>query len=139
MATRRKLPEQPQESLEQMVSLYSVNKDKIKVIEKVVNSYNSKIKDAMQALNLTEFVAGDIKASISVTQNEDFNELQAIEILRTSLPKEKFTDVVKTREYLDDNAFEKLVYNKEVDASILNPCRTPKNATVTLRIGKAKN
>ena len=78
------------------------------------------------------------KASISITPKEDFNELQAIEILRRALTPEQFSKCVKTREYIDDDEFEKMVYAHEVDASILTPATTPLEPTVTLRLGKVK-
>ena len=64
--------------------------------------------------------------------------MQAIEILRKSLTPEQFAKVVKTREYIDDDEMEKLVYAHEVDAEILAPAVTPKAPTVTLRLGKVK-
>lgn len=107
-------------------------------IKKIVTDLGSTIKQELQNRDLTEYVAGDIRASITITPNQDVNELQAIEILRKALTPEQFSKVVKTREYIDDDAFESLVYSKEIDADILMPAVTPKAPTVTLRLGKVK-
>lgn len=107
-------------------------------IKKVVTELGGTIKQELQNRNVTEFIAGDVRASITVTPNQDVNELQAIEILRKALTPEQFSKVVKTKEYIDDDEFEKLVYAHEVDAEILLPAITPKAATVTLRLGKVK-
>jgi hypothetical protein len=86
-----------------------------------------------------EFVAGDVKATITEKENEDFNDLQAIDILRKTLGPDEFAKAVKTREYLDQDGLEDLVFHNQLDASILNPCRTKKEPTITLRLGKVKN
>ena len=107
-------------------------------IKKVVTELGGAIKQEFQNRDVTEFIAGDVRASITITPNQDVNELQAIEILRKALTPEQFSKVVKTREYIDDDEFEKLVYAHEVDAEILMPAVTPKAPTVTLRLGKVK-
>ena len=138
MATRRNVNTQPKESLDDMIKIYAGKKEELDPLKKIVDEYGKKIKSEMTDRDLPEYTVGDVRASISVTPKEDFNELQAIEILRKSLTPEQFSKAVKTKEYLDDDAFEALVYNHEVDAAILNPCRIPKEPTVTLRLGKAK-
>lgn len=107
-------------------------------IKKIVTELGSTIKQELQNRDVTEFIAGDVRASITITPNQDVNELQAIEILRKALTPEQFSKVIKTREYIDDDEFEKLVYAHEVDAAILQPAVTPKAPTVTLRLGKVK-
>lgn len=138
MATRRIVNTRPKESLDDMILIYARKKEELDPLKKLVDEYGKKIKSEMTDRNLSEYTVGDVRASISITQKEDFNELQAIEILRKNLTPEQFRKVVKTREYIDDDAFEALVYNHEVDAAILNPCRIPKEPTVTLRLGKVK-
>lgn len=140
MATRRKLGigKMTDEELESAVLAYKDAKESEKAVKKAVSDYGTQIKEGLQNRNETEFIAGDIRAYITVTENSEVNELQAIEILRKSLTPEQFSKVVKTREYIDDDEFEKLVYAHEVDAEILSPAVTPKAPTVTLRLGKVK-
>ena len=107
-------------------------------IKQIVSELNDTIKTELQNRNETEFVVGDVRASITVTPRQEVNELRAIEILRKELTPEQFSQVVKTKEYIDDDEFERLVYAKEVDAEILTPAVTPLAPTVTLRLGKVK-
>lgn len=107
-------------------------------IKKIVTDLGGTIKQELQNRNVTEFIAGNVRASITVTPKQEVNELQAIEILRKALTPEQFSKVVKTKEYIDDDEFEKLVYAHEVDAEILIPAVTPLAPTVTLRLGKVK-
>lgn len=137
-STRRSVNQTPAETLEDMIRIYVGKKEELDPLKKQVDDYNKRIKGEMTNRDLREFEVDGIRASISITPKSDFNELQAIEILRKNLTPEQFSQVVKTREYIDDDAFESLVYNHQVDASILAPAETPKEPTVTLRIGKAK-
>ena len=127
------------ERLVEAVIGYKCAKTQEADVKKIIKTLGDDIKQEMQNRDITEFVANDIRATISVTANQDVNELQAIEILRKELSPEQFNKVVKTREYIDDDEFEKLVYAHEVDAKILLPAITPKAPTVTLRLGKVKN
>lgn len=140
MATRREvIPKKlTDEELASIVSSYHDAKEVEKKVKKDVSEFGGKIKEELQNRNITEFVAGDIRATITVTENSEVNELQAIEILRKALTPDQFSKVVKTREYIDDDEMEKLVYAHEVDAEILAPAVTPKEPTVTLRLGKVK-
>lgn len=138
MANTRRSVNHTAETLEDMIRIYVGKKEELDPLKKQVDDYNKRIKTEMTNRDLREFEVDGIKASISITPKSDFNELQAIEILRKNLTPEQFSKVVRTREYIDDDAFESLVYNHEVDAAILAPAETPKEPTVTLRIGKAK-
>lgn len=114
-------------------------KDEETSVKKQVKFLGDAIKEELQNRNITEFVANGIRATITITPNQEVNELQSIEILRQALTPEQFSKVVKTREYIDDDEFERLVYAHEIDAEILMPAITPKAPTVTLRLGKVKN
>ena len=140
MATRRNLDigKMTDAELESAVLAYKDAKESEKAVKKAVSDYGTQIKEGLQNRNETEFIAGDIRAYITVTENSEVNELQAIEMLRKALAPEQFAKVVKTREYIDDDEMEKLVYAHEVDAEILSPAVTPKAPTVTLRLGKVK-
>lgn len=125
-------------ALEAVILNYQDAKKEEGAIKKVVTDLGGTIKRELQNRDVTEFIVGDVRASITITPNQDVNELQAIEILRKNLTPEQFSKVVKTREYIDDDEFEKLVYSHEVEADILIPAVTPKAPTVTLRLGKVK-
>ena len=124
--------------LRDIVLGYNSAKADEKDIKKRVTALGDCIKQELQNRDVTEFIAGDVRASITITPTQDVNELQAIELLRKSLTPDQFSKVVKTKEYIDDDEFEKLVYAHEVDAEILLPAVTPKAPTVTLRLGKVK-
>ena len=138
--SRRELKPQAMEdeTLSAIIWSYQDAKKEESAVKKLIAEKGATIKQELQNRDVTEFIAGDVRASITITPNQDVNELQAIEILRKALTPEQFSKVVKTREYIDDDEFEKLVYSHEVEADILMPAVTPKAPTVTLRLGKVK-
>lgn len=138
--SRREIQSQamPDAELRESVLSYADAKEQEKSVKKLVTALGDTIKQEMKNRDVTEFVAGDVRASITITPKQEVNELQAIEILRKELTPEQFSKVVKTKEYIDDDEFEKLVYAHEVDAAILQPAVTPLAPTVTLRLGKVK-
>lgn len=138
--SRKSVPQtkMPDQELGAAILNYQDVKKKETAIKKVVSELNETIKTELQNRNETEFIVGDVKASITITPKQEVNELQAIEILRKALTPEQFSQCVKTKEYIDDDEFERLVYAKEVDAEILMPAVTPLAPTVTLRLGKVK-
>lgn len=138
--SRKSVPQtkMPDQELGATILNYQDVKKQETAIKKVVSELNETIKTELQNRNETEFIVGDVRASITITPKQEVNELQAIEILRKALTPEQFSQCVKTKEYIDDDEFERLVYAKEVDAEILMPAVTPLAPTVTLRLGKVK-
>ena len=101
-----------------------------KIVKKAVTELGEEIKTLMVHNGMDKF--GSL--SVTVTQKEEFNEPQAIEILRNTLSEEEFSQVVKTKEYIDDDALEKLAYNSSFDMSILAGCKTLGKKITTLRV-----
>lgn len=124
--------------LETLIPEYKENKTQEDKIKKVVAEYNKKIKEELDTQGITEYSAGGWTAKVTTTEKSDFNELQAIEILRNQLNPELFNEVVKTTEYIDNEVLERMLYQKTVDATLLAPCTTQKEPTITLRISKSK-
>lgn len=125
-------------SLSEMIDSYKVSKDQENHLKKENTLLGNTIKSEMHQKDLTEFETDNWKAVITLKENEDFNEEQAIEIIKSTLNPEDLQYVIRTKEYIDDDALEKLIYNKKFDAKTLNCCRTLKEPTATLRISKKK-
>ena len=80
--------------LRDIVLGYNSAKADEKDIKKRVTALGDCIKQELQNRDVTEFIAGDVRASITITPNQDVNELQAIEILRKSLKTLAFPPLV---------------------------------------------
>lgn len=127
-------PNDPPLSLDNLLESYSEAKYKVDEFTKMKDGYNTTIKDAMKDIGIKEYDGTRYKATITETEKQEFNDLQAIEILRKTLPPEEFGKIVKTREYIDSDALESAIYNHELDAGILAPCTTQKPSVITLRV-----
>jgi hypothetical protein len=128
-------------NLDSLVVDYSLKKKEQDYLKKVVDTLNSKIKEEFENRGIAEHIVGDVKATISITPREEVNELQSIEILKRTLSDspELLSDIIKTKEYIDQDALERAVYSNKVDVAVLAPAVTIKPPTVTLRLGKVKN
>jgi len=121
------------ERLTELLPIYYTQKSEMDSIKKVVDEENTEIKALMRESNLSEFVAGDIKATCSVSERQDFIE----EALIAKLKEMKVPGIVKKKEYVDMDALENAIYNGKIDAAALADCQTKKEV-VTLRVSKIK-
>jgi hypothetical protein len=122
-----------EERLTELLPIYHMQKSEMDSIKKVVDKENAEIKTLMRQANLSEFVAGDIKATCSVSERQDFIEEALIEKLKEM----KVRGIIKKKEYVDMDALENAIYNGKVDAAALASCQTTKEV-VTLRVSKVK-
>ena len=86
--------------------------------------------------NLESFESEKYTATVSNTTKTSLNDYLAIEILKANLNPEELKTVIKTKEYIDEDALEKLSYSG-FDMSILERAFIEK-VTSTLRIKKNK-
>jgi hypothetical protein len=122
-----------EEILAELLPTYLTQKSEMDSIKKVVNNKNAEIKTLMRGSNLPEFVTGDIKATCSVSERQDFIEEALIEKIKNM----KVPGIIKKKEYVDMDALENAIYNGKVNAAELASCQTTKEV-VTLRVSKVK-
>ena len=123
----------PEEKLSQILPVYEANKSEMDSYKKLVDKDNKEIKTIMLGAELGEFIVDDIKASVSISEREDFIE----EALIAKLKEMKIRGIVKKKEYVDMDALENAIYNGKIDAALLADCQTKKEV-VTLRVTKLK-
>lgn len=119
--------------LEELIPSYKEHKQELKHLTDTTDQENAEIKDYMGQLGVVKFTSGNWVASISETKKESFIEPKLIETLK-ALGVE---GVIKTKEYVDMDALENAIYNKQFDASILASCKET-HVIKTLRILKKK-
>lgn len=129
--------------LKVLVQLYGHNKAQLDEIKKVCDSQNNQIKDVMSKYNISEEESEDFKVSYSVQHRESLDEDKLLSLF-TSVPAFiKYADqynIVRTREYIDMDALESLLYKEELADELtteLDKCRESKDIP-TLRISKKK-
>lgn len=122
-----------EEKLQELIPHYQLNKSEMDSYKKVVDKDNKEIKMIMLESQLPEFIVGDIKATCSVSERQDFIEEALIEKLKEM----NVEGVIKMKEYVDMDALENAIYNGELNAAELASCQTKKEV-VTLRVTKIK-
>lgn len=131
-------------NLDSKLALYQETKNEEKICKEKASNLNTEIKDfMMQNLFADEngkrlFEGSTYSATLTVTEKESLDEDKAIEILKDKLSDEDFTKCVKTKQYIDDDALEKIVYSSGFDMQELNSCVVKSKPTYTLRVSKRK-
>ena len=94
---------------------------------------NMIIKQAMSDFGITKYVS-DSGVSLSVTtkQNVSFDEDKLLELCKQM----NIPNLVKTKEYVDMDVLEGLLYNRVISAEAIAPAKVVKPDTVTLRCTK---
>ena len=120
------------------IDKYKESKDKENALKKANNELNENIKTYMKKHNMTSANSEKYTATLSCTKKESLNEDLAIEIIKENLGGALLSSVIKQKEYIDEDALEKLVYNGDFDINKLAKAKMVKE-TYTLRIGKKKD
>ena len=124
--------------LSMAIDKYKESKDNENALKKANNELNETIKTYMQEHNMTSANSENWTATLSCTKKESLNEDLAIEIIKENLGGALLSSVIKQKEYIDEDALEKLVYNGDFDINKLAKAKMVKE-TYTLRIGKKKD
>ena len=131
-------------NLDSKLALYHEAKSEEKVCKEKASNLNTEIKDYMKQNILADdngkrlFEGSTYSATLTVAEKESLDEDKAIEILKDKLSEEDFAKCVKTKQYIDDDALEKIVYSSGFDMQELNSCVVKSKPTYTLRVSKRK-
>lgn len=121
--------------LSKVIDEYKESKDKENALKKANTAMNESIKNYMSENGMDEASSDMYTAVLSNTTKESLNEDLAIEIIKENLGGALLNSVIKQKEYIDEDALEKLVYNGDFDISKLEKAKITK-VTTTLRIKK---
>ena len=122
-------------NLSKVIDEYKESKDRENALKKANNEMNENIKTYMQEHDMSSANSEKYTATLSHTKKESLNEELAIEIIKENLGGALLNSVIKQKEYIDEDALEKLVYNGDFDISKLEKAKITK-VTTTLRIKK---
>ena len=120
------------------IDKYKELKDKENAFKKQTLDLGNNIKGYMQEHDMTSANSDNWTATLSCTKKESLNEDLAIEIIKENLGGALLSSVIKQKEYIDEDALEKLVYNGDFDINKLAKAKMVKE-TYTLRVGKKKD
>lgn len=124
-------------TLDELIPIYGEQNTQCNALKKTVAELNTQLKQAIKE-NLQEnkdIIASGWKCKLSITDESTFNEDRLIDFA-----KAHNIDVVRTKEYIDYDALENLIYNNQIEKDVLvemNSCKDAKTKE-TLRISKMK-
>ena len=95
------------------------------------------IKSYMHEHNMTSADSEKYTATLTKTDKESLNEELAIELIKENLEGALLNTVIKQKEYIDEDALEKLVFNGQFDISKLEKAKITKTS-YTLRVTRRK-
>lgn len=126
-----------------IVDYYDTNNRKTE-FTKEAKKLGDEIKSELSRLGVTEFSSGSLTVSTTTSDKSEFNEDFAIEIIRKAFEEGKLTDeqkskIIRTKEYIDDDALEAIIYSNPELGQEVKKAFTAKPPVVTLRIKKRKD
>ena len=124
-------------NLSKTIDEYKESKDRENALKKANNALSEKIKSYMYEHDMDSADSDKYTATLTKTDKESLNEDLAIEIIKENLGGALLASVIKTKEYIDEDALEKLVYNGDFDINKLAKAKIVKS-TFTLRVTKKK-
>ena len=127
----------PKIDINKIIDLYKESKDKENALKKSNTEMGNNIKSYFQTNGLDRIDTDKYTATVTTSTSESLNEELAIEIIKENLGGAMLNTVIKTKEYIDEDALEKLVYNGDFDITKLAKAKITKT-TSTLRVSKKK-
>jgi len=124
--------------LSTLIDSYKNSKDNENEYKKLSKDLGDQIKSEFESRKIDKFASDKYVATVSITQKESINQDRAIIILKDNLSDDQLDQVIKTKEYIDEDALEKLIYNGEVQADLLASAIEKGKPTSTLRIKDKK-
>lgn len=116
-------------NLEKIIDQYQVDNTKKQELEKELKSKNSFIKAKLADLGEDLYETSRSKATITYQNRVSMDDEKCIEILRENCKPKDLKAVIKTKEYVDYEALESLIYNGVIAAEKLEPAQNVKVVT----------
>ena len=123
--------------LSKVIDEYKESKDKENALKKANDRMGKDIKQYMIDNNMTKANGEKYTVTMSKTVKQKLNEDLAIEIIKENLDGALLASVIKQKEYIDEDALEKLVYNGDFDITKLAKAEI-NTTTYTLRTSVIK-
>lgn len=123
--------------LSKAIDEYKESKDKENALKKANDRMGKDIKQYMIDNDITKANGEKYTVTMSKTVKQKLNEDLAIEIIKENLGGALLASVIKQKEYIDEDALEKLVYNDDFDITKLAKAEI-NTTTYTLRTSVIK-
>ena len=123
--------------LGELIERYGLNKSEFDSYKELCDKENKEIKTMMSEENLKNYESEHYKVSYSVSERTTFDEDKMISVIKSyNLPES--LGLIKTREYIDEDALEASIYSGLIPDDVLEKikgCMTTKEVE-TIRLTK---
>ena len=124
-------------NINELIDIFKSKKEVTDKMSKDVKSLGNDIKQYFLENDLMEFETDENIAKISICENVSFNEEFAIEILKNNYPEE-FKKVIRTKEYIDQDALESIIYHSKEISEDISRAFTTKEPIIKLLVKARK-
>lgn len=123
-------------TLEELIPAYGENNSELNSYKKICADENAQIKELMAKEKLKEKTVDGWTASVRIKTTESFNEEKLLNIAKQL----GLNDIIKTKEYVDTDVMEELIYNGTITQDMLLEIAKAQEVkeTATLYIKKKK-
>lgn len=120
-------------NLQKVINQYYEEDSKKKQLEKELKDKNAFIKSTLKELGEDLYETDKCKATLSYQNRVSMDEEKVIEIIKDNISAARRNGVIKTKEYVDYDVLETLIYNGVIAAEKLEPAQTI-NTITTLKV-----
>ena len=106
------------EKLEKLVPRYFAINEESKAIKKDVTKDSTDIKDILTSISMDSIDVGDFRVSLSHIDKSYMDTDKLLAFVKAEFPTELQERVIKTREYIDEDVLESIMYKNEISDEI---------------------
>lgn len=123
--------------LSESIEKYGVNKAEMDSYKKICDAENKKIKEIMGEAKLKTYDSESYTAKITEVDKSYMDEAKLIGIIHSNnIPNS--LGIIKTKEYIDEDALESAIYNHLISDDILQEISNCKVAKTEIRLNISK-
>lgn len=106
------------QELIELIDKYGFNKNELDSYKAICDKDNKKIKDMMAEANLKAYNTDKYKATYIVSERTSMNESKMLGVIHSNNIPDSL-GIIKTKEYIDEDALESAIYNGEISEDVL--------------------
>ena len=101
--------------LEKIVPQYFATNEESKALKKDVTKGSTDIKDILKAIDMDSVDVGEFRVSLSHIDKSYMDMDKLLAFIKATFPHELQERVIKTKEYVDEDVLESIMYKNEID------------------------
>ena len=124
--------------LKQSIERYGINKEELDTYKMICDTENKKIKALMTEDKLKEFGSDNYTAKLTTVDKSYTDEAKVLQVIHSfNIPNS--LGIIKTKEYIDEDALESAIYNNEIPEEVIKAIADCKVEKLEYRLSVKKN